>query len=75
MRERHKSALRQREANKLEKARADFWAKIDADINEAKSCKSEAKKDTEESRREQKLMEVELDWRLDSMLGGWRDLR
>ena len=59
----------------MEEARSKFWTKINATINEAKSCKSEAKKDTEESRREQKLMEVELDWSLDSMLGGWRDLR
>ena len=36
----------------MEEAGAKFWTKIAAAINESKSCKSDAKRDFEESRRE-----------------------
>ena len=39
----------------MEEARAEFRNKIDVAINEDKSCQSDAKRDTKESRREREL--------------------
>ena len=50
MREWYNRALRWRAAEELEKARAKFWTNIDADINGAKSCELDAKRDSEEIR-------------------------
>ena len=58
----------------MQEARAKFWTKINASINEAKICELDAKRDAEESRRERELMDMDLEGRLDSLLGGWRDL-
>ena len=66
-----RGALRRRAAKELEEARAEFWININADINKAKSCESDAK----EIRREWELTYMELEGRLDSLLGGQRDLR
>ena len=68
--ERYYRSLRWREVDKLEEARVNFWTKIDAAINEAKSCESVANRDAEESRRERKLMNMELEGRIDTLLGG-----
>ena len=56
----------------MEKARANFWNKIYAVINEAKSCKSDAKRDSEEIRRERELMDMDLEWRFNYLLVGWK---
>ena len=74
MRERYERALMQREADKSEEARDGFWTKIDAAINEAKSCKLDAKRDTKEIRKEKEFMDTGLEGRFDSLFGGWRDL-
>ena len=37
----------------MEEARGEFWTKIDAAINEVKSCEFGANRDAEEIRREQ----------------------
>ena len=74
-RERYYRSLRWREVDKLEEARVNFWTKIDAAINEAKSCESVANRDAEESRRERKLMNMELEGRIDTLLGGQRSIR
>ena len=42
-RERHERSFRRREVNELEEARDTFWAKIDAYINDSKSCKYDKK--------------------------------
>ena len=73
--ERYYRSLRWREVDKLEEARVNFWTKIDAAINEAKSCESVANRDAEESRRERKLMNMELEGRIDTLLGGQRSIR
>ena len=69
IRERYKRALRQRAAEESEKARAKFWTKIDAAINEANSCESGANKDAEEILREWESTAMELQGRIDSLLG------
>ena len=69
--ERYERVLRWRADGELEEARAEFWININADINKAKSCESDAK----EIRREWELTYMELEGRLDSLLGGRRDLR
>ena len=47
MRERYERALRWRAANESERTRDEFWIKIDAVINEAKSLKFYEKRDNE----------------------------
>ena len=44
----------------MEEARDGFWTKIDASINESKSCELDAKRDTTDIWRERKLMDMEL---------------
>ena len=52
IRESYERALRQRADDELEEARAGFWTKIAAAINEAKICKSGANRDSEQIKRE-----------------------
>ena len=73
MRERYNMDLRRREAKELEEARAGFRTNIDVNINEAKISKS--KRDAEEIRREKELTDMELEVRLDSLLGVRKDIR
>ena len=47
-RERYEKALRRRANEEFREARAKFWTKIDASINGAKSCESDAKRDVKE---------------------------
>ena len=49
----------------MEEARDEFWTDIDAGINEANSCESNAKRDAKEIWRERELMEIYLEGRLD----------
>ena len=53
MRERYEGALRWRADDKLEETKEEFWTKIGAAINEAKSSELDANRDSEESQREQ----------------------
>ena len=64
-RELYKRDLMQRAAKELEDSRNKFWTDIDAGINEANSCESNAKRDAKEIWREQELMEIYLEGRLD----------
>ena len=59
----------------MEEARAKFWTKIAAAINEANRCKSGANMDAEEIRRDQEYTDMELEGRLkNSLLGQWKYL-
>ena len=49
-----------RASDKLEEARTKLWTKIDATINEAKSCELDSNRYTEERRREQEFMYMEM---------------
>ena len=74
MSERYERYLRWRADEKLEEARENFLTKIDAAINQAKSCESDANRDVDESQRERELMGMEMDGRLNSLLGVRRDI-
>ena len=56
----------------MEEARAEFRTKIAAAINEAKSCKSGANRDEEDIQREKEYTAVEMEGRLNSLLGSWK---
>ena len=53
----------------MEEARYKFRTKINATINEAKSCKSDTNLDAEEIQRERQLASVEMEGGLYYLLG------
>ena len=53
----------------MEEARSKFWTKINATINEAKSCKSDTNRDAKEIQRKWKLASMEMEGGLDYLLG------
>ena len=53
----------------MEEARSKFWTKINATINEAKSCKSDTNRDAKEIQRKWKSASMEMEGGLDYLLG------
>ena len=54
----------------MEEAREEFRTKLYAAINEAKICELDAKRDAAEIRRDWELMSMDMEGRLNYMLGG-----
>ena len=53
----------------MEEASANFRTNIDATINEGKSFEPDTNRDSEEIRRERQSKYIEMEERLDSLLG------
>ena len=75
MREPYERYLMWRGFDKLEEKKANIWTKINAAINEAKSFKLDAKKDSKDSQSEKELTYMDLGGAFDSLLGWRRDIR